>query len=148
MNNPPKNAPKLVEPNIRVSMRVYVKVMETALNEAVFMKQNDGMELINAVRNYVSSPDNAPGPESPIFKQFSRYRELIDKASDRSAKARAAAQRRRERREAQQAALKAVAPKPVPTPAPQPSFDQELDIKVISTPIPQRTDYKHRSNWI
>ncbi len=146
MNNHSQTAMKLPQPKLRVSQKVYVKVMEAALDEAVFMNHEDGMKLFNAVRNYLSSTVNAPGPDTPIFEKFRRFRDYIDKAADRSSKARAAAQRRRERRDAQQAAVKAVAPEPAP--APQPIYNQEVDIKVISTPIPQRTEYKLRSNWI
>ncbi|MDE5750426.1 MAG: hypothetical protein K2H87_06625 [Duncaniella sp.] len=88
------------ETRIRVSRKVYIAVMETALNEAVFLDPEEGMLLMCAVRAYLCSARYAPTSGDRIYKLFRRYREVIDKAAERSARAREAAQRRREAREA------------------------------------------------
>lgn len=88
------------EPRIRVSRKVYIKVMETVLNEAVFLDPEMARMLIYAVRAYLQSARNAPTSGDKVYKLFRRYRDIIDQAAGRSARARAAAQRRREAREA------------------------------------------------
>ena len=88
------------EPRIRVSRKVYIAVMEEALDEAVFLDHEEGMLLMCAVRAYLCSARNAPTSGDRIYKLFRRYRDIIDRAAERSARARAAAQRRREAREA------------------------------------------------
>lgn len=87
------------EPRLRVSRNVYVKVMETVLNEAVFLDPEVGTMLIYAVRAYLQSSRNAPGSGDRVYKLFRRYREFIDRAAERSARARAVALRRREARQ-------------------------------------------------
>ena len=87
------------EPRIRVSRKVYVAVMEEALNEAVFLDPEMGMLLMCAVRAYLCSARNAPTSGERVYKLFRRYRDVIDRAAERSARARAAAQRRREARQ-------------------------------------------------
>ncbi|MDE6418106.1 MAG: hypothetical protein K2K49_02740 [Duncaniella sp.] len=88
------------ETRIRVSRKVYIAVMEEALDEAVFLDHEEGMLLMCAVRAYLCSARNAPTSGDRIYKLFRRYRDIIDRAAERSARARAAAQRRREAREA------------------------------------------------
>ncbi|MDE6418843.1 MAG: hypothetical protein K2K49_06515 [Duncaniella sp.] len=88
----------LREPRIRVSRRAYVAIMEAVIDEAVFLAHEEGMLLICAVRSYLHSPLRFPGSGDRIYKQFRRFRDIIDRAALRSARARAAAQRRRQSR--------------------------------------------------
>lgn len=88
----------LREPRLRVSRKFYIQVMENVLNEAVFLDHEEGMLLIYAVRAYLQTSRNAPGSGDRIYKLFRRYRDIIDRAAERSARARAAAQRRRHAR--------------------------------------------------
>lgn len=86
----------LREPRLRVSRKFYIQIMENVLNEAVFLDHEEGMLLIYAVRAYLQTSRNAPGSGDRIYKLFRRYRDIIDRAAERSARARAAAQRRRQ----------------------------------------------------
>ncbi len=87
-------------PKLRVSHKVYIRVMEAALDESLTLDPEMGFELMCAVRSYLHTQRNAPIGRDRIYKIFRRYREIIDAAAERSARARAAAQRRRESREA------------------------------------------------
>lgn len=90
----------LHNPKLRVSQKVYIRIIYAAMDEAVFMPADEGIELVNTVRAYLSSGRNAPLSGDRVYKPFRKFRDLIDKAAERSAKAREAARRRRERREA------------------------------------------------
>lgn len=89
------------EPKLRVSRKVYIEVINAALNEVVSWPPDEGMKFIYAVRWYLHSPRNYPLSGESIYKPFRKYRDVIDRAAERSDKAREAARRRRERREAE-----------------------------------------------
>ncbi len=126
-------------PKLRVSHKVYIRVMEAALDESLTLDPEMGFELMCAVRSYLQTQRNAPIGRDRIYKIFRRYREIIDAAADRSARARAAAQRRREARLAARSATEA-APADLspsePTPTPDPA--------VKESPAPPR----EKGGWI
>ncbi|MDE6418108.1 MAG: hypothetical protein K2K49_02750 [Duncaniella sp.] len=96
-----KNTNEFKEPKLRVSRKVYIEVINAALDEVVTWPPEEGMKFLYAVRWYLSSPLNYPRSGDSLYMPFRKFKKVIDRAAERSEKAREAARRRKERREAE-----------------------------------------------
>ena len=104
-----KSKSSFIDPALRVSHKIFTRILNAAINDAAQMPPKEAIKLIRAVQNYMKANIQCPYPDEEFYKVFEKYREPIDRAAERSARARRAAKRRRARREEEAARLAAEA---------------------------------------
>ncbi|MDE6417897.1 MAG: hypothetical protein K2K49_01650 [Duncaniella sp.] len=94
-----KSKSSFIDPALRVSHKIFTRILNAAINDAAQMPPKEAIKLIRAVQNYMKANTQCPYPDEEFYKVFEKYRDPIDRAAVRSHRARKAAMRRRARRE-------------------------------------------------
>jgi|GEM_PF-5593624 len=96
-----QNTTALPQPRLRVSQRVFVAVMDAVIEDSFYLAVGDAYALVTYVRSYMldRKEHDKPMLGPSAMKIYNRYRDMIDRAAVRSARAREAARKRREARE-------------------------------------------------
>ena len=126
--NTTNSSKKLSAPALRVSHLTFVRVMSAVIEDTASMSPEDAISVISAVRAYLSAPCaiSLGGEHDDLLR---KYRDIIDRAAMRSAKARAASLRR-----------KAVHAEPSPLPQPtMPEPEPIIETEPITAPEPKAT---------
>lgn len=143
---------KLSAPALRVSHLTFVRVMSAVIEDTASMSPEDAIAVISAVRDYLSTPCGIPlGAKHDALLR--KYRDIIDRAAMRSAKARAASLRRKaahaETPTLPQPAIPEPEPviEPEPVPAPEPKHTPVPAHKPAAPKAPgrPRIKIKHKS---
>lgn len=127
---------KNTNPTIRVSNLTYVRLMSSLIEDVSTFAPEEAMAIIVSVNAYLRSPEplTTEGKHSELLQ---KYRDLIDRAALRSARARQAALRRKNQTIVHNTPT-------TPTKTSNPILPPQIDQTHTSTTLRKRIKIKHR----